>query len=74
MTRTDSNLTPFTLIKAGAGASPHRIHRAPPGNSEAPQTQMRAEWWVFLFTSSSASSVNTVYNSLGIMTLKINNP
>lgn len=43
MTRTDSNPMPFTLIKVGAGASLRRIHRALPGNSEPPQTQMRAE-------------------------------
>lgn len=29
---------PFTLIKAGAGASPHRNYRAPPGNGGAPWT------------------------------------
>lgn len=30
-------------------------------------------WWVFLFTSSSGNSVNSVYNSLGVIALKINN-
>ena len=35
MNITNSNPMPFTLIKAGAGASSHRNYRAPPGNGGA---------------------------------------